>query len=59
VGGTYDMHTEIRNSYKISVQTPVDKGPFVRPRFKWKNYIKMGLIRYEGVVKGELVSVFN
>jgi hypothetical protein len=43
MGGTCSMPGEMRNVYKSLVRNLKGKRPFVRPRYRWKDKIKMDL----------------
>jgi len=38
---------EMRNAYRVLVQWPEGKRPLGRPRYRWKNNIKMAIKEIE------------
>jgi hypothetical protein len=44
VGGTCGTNGEKRNMYRLLVGKPEGKRPLERPRRRWINNIKMGLV---------------
>jgi hypothetical protein len=43
MGGACSAHGEMRNACKVFVGRPEGKRPLKRPRFRWKDYIRMDL----------------
>jgi hypothetical protein len=44
MGGAYSMHRDMKNRYKIVIESSVGKRPFRRPRRALEDNIKMDFI---------------